>query len=185
MTYVRHGVVYETRPVLDPRRVPEALFAVADGVYFFFVTIISYDAASSWLAGQKKKNDDVGTSHVCARNLEMADVSAARYRSICLTMRGSVAVNVCAMQGKGVEVGVGAQVEVGVGVGAGVVVEEEGGLEATCALWVRLRELSIINRQAVAAVDAAEPFSAPGRIQARDMRTAPLSVPQRQHRLRP
>lgn len=45
--------------MLDPRRVPEAFFALADGIYFFFVTIISYEAASTWLASRKKKNDDL------------------------------------------------------------------------------------------------------------------------------
>lgn len=59
MPYVRNGVVHDTRPLLDPHRIPEALFAIVDSIYFFFVTIISPEAASTWIASKKKKNDDI------------------------------------------------------------------------------------------------------------------------------
>lgn len=59
MPYVRNGVVHDTRPLLDPKRISEAFFALMGGIYFFFVTIVSPEAASTWISGKKKKNDDI------------------------------------------------------------------------------------------------------------------------------
>ena len=59
MTWVRNGQVLERRPWHDLRQIPEFLFACIEGIFFFFITIISPDANTSWVASAKKKNDDL------------------------------------------------------------------------------------------------------------------------------